>query len=170
MEASQIYCSLLDISGVEQTLANLTHEFKFSPFSSSSKNTSPSPTHPLTHAVGYNDEQWRERGTSQCRTSLVRSRDAELVAGTNKLTRDSSVKEELRKYLRPIKKDDPRLDFYTTYKEETTEYDANSMEMYNEDLNNTLIFVRFFDDSVAMQPLTTFAGRSILRGHHRLRH
>ena len=93
-----------------------------------------------------------------------------MVAGTNKLTRDSSVREELRKYLRPIKNDDPRLDFYTTYKQETMEYDAINMEKYNEDLNNTLIFVRFFDDSVAIQPLTIFAGRSILRGQHRLHH
>ena len=88
----------------------------------------------------------------------------------NKLIGDSSIQEALRKHFPPIKNDDPRLDFYTTYKRETTEYDNVYMEKYNEDLSNTLIFVRFFGDSVAMQSLTTFSGRSILRGHRRLRH
>ena len=45
-------------------------------------------------------------------------------------------------YLQPIKNDDPQLDFYTMYKRETTEYDAEYMQKYNEDLNTTLIFVR----------------------------
>ena len=93
----------------------------------------------------------------------MRSRDAELVAGTNKLTGDSSVQEALHP-------NDLRLDFYTKYKRATIEYDATYMRKYNEDLNTTLLFVRFFDESVAMQPLTAFSGRSILRGQHRLRH
>jgi hypothetical protein len=54
-------------------------------------------------------------------------------------------------YLQPIKNDDPKLDFYTMYKldfytmykRETTEYDTEYMQKYNEDLNTTLIFVRF---------------------------
>ena len=45
-------------------------------------------------------------------------------------------------YLQPIKNDDPNLDFYTMYRRETVEYDAEYMEKYNEDLNTTLIFVR----------------------------
>ena len=46
-------------------------------------------------------------------------------------------------YFQPIKNEDPRLDFYTMYKREATEYDTESMRKHNEDLNTTLIFVRF---------------------------
>jgi hypothetical protein len=45
-------------------------------------------------------------------------------------------------YFQPIKNDDPKLDFYTMYKRETTEYDTEYMAKHNEDLNTTLIFVR----------------------------
>ena len=41
-----------------------------------------------------------------------------------------------------IKSDDARLDFYTTYKREATEYDVDYVRKYDEDLNTTLIFVR----------------------------
>ena len=70
-------------------------------------------------------------------------RDVELIARTNKLTTAHSIQEALRMYLQPIKNDDPQLDFYTMYKRETTEYDTEYMQKYNEDLNTTLIFVRF---------------------------
>ena len=53
-------------------------------------------------------------------------------------------------YFQPIKNDDPKLDFYTMYKRETTEYDTEYMQKYNEDLNTTLIFV----------PLSTRRSRS----------
>ena len=46
-------------------------------------------------------------------------------------------------YFQPIKNDDPNLDFYTMYKREATEYDADYIAKHNEDLNTTLIFVRF---------------------------
>ena len=46
-------------------------------------------------------------------------------------------------YFQPIKNGDPRVDFYTMYKREATEYDAEHMDRYDEDLNTTLIFVRF---------------------------
>jgi hypothetical protein len=46
-------------------------------------------------------------------------------------------------YFQPIKTNDPKLDFYTMYKRETMEYDTEYMQKYNEDLNTTLIFVRF---------------------------
>jgi len=59
-----------------------------------------------------------------------------------KLTPDS-IQEALRMYLQPIKNDDPKLDFYTMYRRETVEYDTEYMQKYNEDLNTTLIFVRF---------------------------
>jgi len=48
----------------------------------------------------------------------------------------------LRSFLQPIKTDDPRVDFYTMYKREATEYDVDYIEKYDEDLNTTLIFVR----------------------------
>ena len=46
-------------------------------------------------------------------------------------------------YLQPIKNEDPQLDFYTTYRQETVEYDTKYMQKCSEDLNTTLIFVRF---------------------------
>ena len=49
----------------------------------------------------------------------------------------------MRTYLQPIKHEDPQLDFYTMYKRESMEYDAEYMNKYNEDLKTTLIFVRF---------------------------
>ena len=60
----------------------------------------------------------------------------------NKLTPDS-MQEALRMFFHPIKNEDPKLDFYTMYKRETTEYDTEYMQGYNEDLNTTLVFVRF---------------------------
>lgn len=56
------------------------------------------------------------------------------------LTPDS-IKEALRTYLHPIKNDDPKLDFYTMYKQETMDYDTEHVNKYNEDLDTTLIFV-----------------------------
>jgi len=53
-----------------------------------------------------------------------------------------SIQDALRTFLQPIKTDDPRVDFYTMYKKETTEYDINYVKKYEEDLNTTLIFVR----------------------------
>ena len=60
-----------------------------------------------------------------------------------KLIAGDSIQDALRMYLQPIKNDDPKLDFYTMYKRETVEYDTEYMQKYNEDLNTTLIFVRF---------------------------
>ena len=74
---------------------------------------------------------------------MVRSGNAESVARINKFTRDHSIQEALRMYLQPIKNDDLQLGFYTMYKQETVEYDTEYMQKYNEDLNTTLIFVRF---------------------------
>jgi len=73
---------------------------------------------------------------------MVRSGDAESVSKASKLTQDSSIQDALRMFLQPIKNDDPKIDFYTMYKREATEYDNEYMQNYNEDLNTTLIFVR----------------------------
>ena len=69
------------------------------------------------------------------------SRDTGSIARTNKLT-PGSMQEALRMYFQPIKNDDPKLDFHTMYKRETTEYDTEYTQKHNEDLNTTLIFVR----------------------------
>jgi len=53
-----------------------------------------------------------------------------------------SLQDALRSFFQPIKNDDPRVDFYTMYKREATEYDADYIKKYDEDLNTTLIFVR----------------------------
>jgi len=100
---------------------------------------------------------------------MVCSRDVESVSKINKLTRDSSIQDALRMFLQPIKNDDPKLDFYTTYKREATEYDTEYMQNYNGDLDTTLILVRFRDDLVTLV-LTPFIGRSILGGQLRRRH
>lgn len=63
-----------------------------------------------------------------------------LSARGNKLT-FRSIQEALRVFLQPIKNDDPKLDLYTIYKRETTEYDSEYINKYNEDLNTTLISV-----------------------------
>jgi hypothetical protein len=81
---------------------------------------------------------------------MVCFRDLDSVSRTDELTPDS-IQEALRMYLQPIKTNDPKLDFYTMYKRETTEYDTEYMQKYNEDLNTTLIFVRFRVPFTAIQ-------------------
>ena len=89
---------------------------------------------------------------------------------TNKLTPAHSLEEALRRYLEPIKYDDPKLDFYTMYKREALEYDTQYMDRHNEDLNTTLIFVRFCATFRNNITLTTSVGWSVLRSQLRLRH
>ena len=55
----------------------------------------------------------------------------------------TSIQEALRVYFQPLKNDDPKLDFYTMYKRKATEHDTEYVAGHNEDLNTTLIFVRF---------------------------
>ncbi|KAF9780418.1 hypothetical protein BJ322DRAFT_1112420 [Thelephora terrestris] len=50
------------------------------------------------------------------------------------------LQDALRGFFQPIKNEDPRLDFYTMYKREATEYDIDHVKKYDEDLNTTLIF------------------------------
>jgi len=52
-----------------------------------------------------------------------------------------SLQDALRSFFQPIKTGDARLDFYTMYKREATEYDTNYIKKYDDDLNTTLIFV-----------------------------
>lgn len=94
--------------------------------------------------------------------------ETEFIARANELTFDS-IQDALRMYFQPVKSDDPQLDFYTMYNRETTEYDTKYMEKYNEDLNTTLIFVRFHPSKVYCVGLTKYSGRFILRGQLRFR-
>jgi len=61
-----------------------------------------------------------------------------------------SLQDALRTFFQPIKTDDPRLDFYTMYKREATEYDTDYVKKYDEDLNTTLIFVRCISSAPAI--------------------
>ena len=54
-----------------------------------------------------------------------------------------SFQEALRHFFQPTKTGDPRVDFYTMYKRESAEYDTDYVKKYDEDLNTTLIFVRY---------------------------
>jgi len=65
------------------------------------------------------------------------------------LTRPS-LQDALRTFFQPIKTDDHRIDFYTMYKREATEYDTDYVKKYDEDLNTTLIFVRCVSSAVAI--------------------
>ena len=53
-----------------------------------------------------------------------------------------SLQDALRIFFQPIKTEDPRVDFYTVYKKESAEHDAEYVKKYDDDLNTTLIFVR----------------------------
>jgi hypothetical protein len=52
------------------------------------------------------------------------------------------MQDALRTFFKPIKTDDPRLDFYTMYKRESTEYDMEYVKKCEDDLNTALLFVR----------------------------
>ena len=55
----------------------------------------------------------------------------------------SSFQDALKHFFQPTKTGDPRVDFYTMYKRESAEYDTDYVKKYDEDLNTTLIFVRY---------------------------
>lgn len=72
-------------------------------------------------------------------------------------------------YFREIKNEDLPLDFYAVYKREATEYDAGYVQKHNEDLNTTLVFVRFCSPLDCYLVLTASSGRSVLRGQFAFR-
>ena len=85
------------------------------------------------------------------------------------LTTERSIQDALRSFFQPIKTDDPRLDFYTMYKREAMEYDADYVKKYDEDLNTTLIFVRPFHSLLqSVSPIVI--GGSVLRGQFSVCH
>ena len=50
-------------------------------------------------------------------------------------TERRSFQDALRTLDQPIDNDDPRLDFYTVYRREATEYDTDYVKKHDEDLN-----------------------------------
>jgi len=121
-----------------------------------------SPQHfPSTHSVfvsigkpyqGTRDDSWRAwKALIRLERAKGSPRRYKLILGGtfDKLYRlrprpltEGSFQDALRAFFQPIKTDDPHLDFYTMYKREATEYDADYVKKYDEDLNTTLIFVR----------------------------
>ena len=83
--------------------------------------------------------------------------------------RARSLQEALEVFFQPIKHNDARLDFYTIYKKEATEYNTDYVKKYDEDLNTTLIFVRHLSCALEWY-LTLLTGWSVLRCQFRLRH
>jgi hypothetical protein len=81
----------------------------------------------------------------------------------------NSLRDALRTFFQPIKTDDPRLDFYLMYKKESDEYDMDYVKKYDEDLNTTLIFVRF-SLCTPSNLLTWFVGRPVLCSQLGVRH
>ena len=73
-----------------------------------------------------------------------------------------SLQDALKVFFQPIKSDDPRVDFYTMYKKEATEYDTDYVKKYDEDLNTTLIFVRHPSPTLTVV-LIALLGGSVLR-------
>ena len=54
-----------------------------------------------------------------------------------------SFQDALKHFFQPTNTGDARVDFYTMYKRESAEYDTDYVKKYDEDLNTTLIFVRY---------------------------
>ena len=75
---------------------------------------------------------------------------SESIPRPSELTPDS-IHEAQQSSSQSTKHDDPELDFYTVYKQVTTEYDTDYMNRYNEDLSSNLIFVGFCDPIIATQ-------------------
>ena len=73
-------------------------------------------------------------------------------------------------FFQPIKTGDPRQDFYTMYKRESTEYDMEYVKKYDEDLNTTLIFVRLSSSVLSPFISLILTGRSVLCRQLRFRH
>ena len=82
-----------------------------------------------------------KRGPLQCESTRNGTFDALHPSHRSSPSRHS-FRDALRTFFQPAKTDDPRLDFYTVYKREANEYDADYVKKYDEDLNTTLIFVR----------------------------
>ena len=95
------------------------------------------------------DDLWR-KGAKRAKRRSLRLRCKSIQSGTFEVLRrpcpwqlnGRSFQDALRAFFQPIRNDDPRLDFYTIYEKEVTQYDTDYVKKYDDDLNTTLIFVR----------------------------
>ena len=102
---------------------------------------------PHNHPWKGKEREKRRKGARRAKTTALRSESTQ--SGASDVLRCSdrtplngcSFQDALRTFFQPIKNDDARLDFYTVYKREATEYDTDYVKKYDEDLNTTLIFV-----------------------------
>ena len=98
--------------------------------------------HATTHGGRWKARKQRERAPATTdRPKMVRSIPFHRPDFCP-LTR-RSLQDALRTFFQPIKTEDSRVDFYTMYKRESAEHDMDYVKKYDEDLNTTLIFVRY---------------------------
>ena len=68
-----------------------------------------------------------------------------------------------------LPQEDLRARFYRHHRKEAGDYDKEFMKKYDEDLNTTLIFVRY-DHRLGTCVLTRVTGWSVFRRHFRIHH
>jgi len=98
------------------------------------------------------------RPAAENRSKVVSSRYLRCL-GRPPLNRNS-FQDVLRAYFQPIKNEDSRLDSYTTYKREVTDYDMDYVKNYDDDLNTTPISVRPLP-STSVAPQLVLGGGSV---------
>lgn len=98
--------------------------------------------HSTNNGGQRSEEEWRAVPTVTNRPQVVRLTPITPTSPSIADYQMISFQDALRTFFQPLKTDDPRLNFYTLYKREATEYDVDYVKKYDEDLNTTLIFVR----------------------------
>ena len=106
-------------------------------------------SHRILHNHPWKEKERRKRrkGAKRAETAALHSKSIQdgafdIPHASDRMPlNEHSFQDALRTFFQPIKNDDPRLDFYTIYKREATEYDADYVQKYDGDLNTTLIFV-----------------------------
>ena len=107
-----------------------------------STSTRPAP-HLRTHSSSWKTlERTKIAKRNPRRYELIQSGTFDTIHHLHRPLSWPSFQDALRSFFQPIKTDDSRLDFYTMYKREATEFDTEYVKKYDEDLNTTLIFVR----------------------------
>ena len=92
---------------------------------------------------------------------------------------ERSFRDALETFFNPKKTNDLRRDFYTIYHKEANEYDTDYIKKYDEDLNTTLIFVRYLScvyvnnltwscRQASSPPLTRFLSSTSIQNFNRI--
>jgi len=102
-----------------------------------------------------------KRSPHHCKSIRNGTFDTSRLPGHRPLS-PRSFQDALRAFFQPIKTEDSRLDFYTMYKREATEYDTDYVKKYDEDLNTTLIFVRRLSHTLSSIISLVHIGRFVL--------